>query len=244
MQTIIGVPQGSILGPVLFNIFLNDLLLINLRSIVCNFADDSKLYNCRETTESVVKNLQSDLKIVLKWFKNNQIMANPGKFQYMLLGKQKPLKIEIEGFQLESTKSVELLQISTDHNLTFDTQVSNICKTTRAKVKSLSRIRNALDEKQAKLLNNSFILSQFNCCTILWMFYSKTSYKKSEQIQKRGLQIAYNEPLMSLEELLIHNQGISVHHKHINTLLTEIYKIFSGENPYFMKSIFTKKDVI
>ena len=136
MQTIIGVPQGSILGPVLFNIFLNDLLLINLRSIVCNFADDSKLYNCRETTESVVKNLQSDLKMVLKWFKNNQIMANPGKFQYMLLGKHNPLKIEIQGFQLESTKSVELLQISTDHNLTFDTQVSNICKTTRAKVKS------------------------------------------------------------------------------------------------------------
>ena len=49
---------------------------------------------------------------------------------------------------------------------------------------------------------------------------------------------------MSLEELIIHDQGISVHRKHINTLLTEIYKTFSGENPYFMKSIFTKKDVI
>ena len=49
---------------------------------------------------------------------------------------------------------------------------------------------------------------------------------------------------MSLEGLLIHDQGISVHRKHINTLLTEIYKTFSGENPYFMKSIFTKKDVI
>ena len=49
---------------------------------------------------------------------------------------------------------------------------------------------------------------------------------------------------MSLEELLIRDQGISVHRKHINTLLTEVYKTFSGENPYFMKSIFTKKDVI
>ena len=76
------------------------------------------------------------------------------------------------------------------------------------------------------------------------MFCSKTSYKEIEQIQKRGLRIVYNEPHMSLEELLIRDQGISVHRKHINTLLTEIYKTFSGENPYFMKSISTKKDVI
>ena len=71
---------SSIFGLLLFTIFLNDLLLINLRSIVCNFADDNTLYYCGETTENVIKNLQSDLKIVLKWFKNNQMMANPEKF--------------------------------------------------------------------------------------------------------------------------------------------------------------------
>ena len=65
-------------------------------------------------------------------------MENPGKFQYMLLRKQKPPKIEIEEFQLESAKSVNLLGITIDYNLTFDTHVSNICKTASAKVKSLS----------------------------------------------------------------------------------------------------------
>ena len=50
-------------------------------------------------------------------------MANPGKFQYMLPGKHKPLKIEIEGFQLESAKSVNLLGITIDHNLAFDTHI-------------------------------------------------------------------------------------------------------------------------
>ena len=151
MQTIIEVPQGSILGPLLFYIFLNDLLLINLRSIVCNFADDNTLYYCGKTTENVIKNLQSDLKIVLKWFRNNQMMPNPRKFQYILLGKHKLLKIEIEGFQLESAKLVNLLGITINHNLTFDTHVSNICKTASAKVKSLSRIRNAFIRK-AKFL--------------------------------------------------------------------------------------------
>ena len=75
---------------------------------------------------------------MLKLFRNNQMMENPGKFQYMLLRKQKPPKIEIEEFQLESAKSVNLLGITIDYNLTFDTHVSNICKTASAKVKSLS----------------------------------------------------------------------------------------------------------
>ena len=87
------------------------------------------------------------------------MMANPWKFHYMLLGKHKPLKVEIERFQIESTKTVNLLRKTIDHNLTFDKHVSNICKTASAKVKSFSRIRNALDENQAKLLYNSFILS-------------------------------------------------------------------------------------
>ena len=127
IQTIIGVLQDSILGPLLFNIFSNNLLLTNLRSIVCNFSDDNTLYYCGETTENVIKSIQSDLKIVLKWFRNNQLIANLGKVKYMFLGKQKPLKIEIEGFHLESAKSVNLLEITIDHNLTFDTHVSNIC---------------------------------------------------------------------------------------------------------------------
>ena len=76
------------------------------------------------------------------------MIVNPGKFQYMLRGKHKPLKIEIEGFQLESAKSVKLSGITIDHNLTFDIHVSNICKTASEKVKSLSRIRNALDKNR------------------------------------------------------------------------------------------------
>ena len=119
------------------------------------------------------------------------MMTNLGKYQYMLLGKHKPSKIEIAGFQLESAKSVNLLRITIDHDLTFDTHISNICKMARAKIKSLSRIRNALDEIQAKLLYNYFIFSQINYCSIIWMFCSTTSYKKIEQKQKRGLRIVY-----------------------------------------------------
>ena len=161
----------------------------------------------------------------------------------MLLCKNQNLKLEIEGVKLESVKSVKLLGLEIDQKLTFASHISKLCATGSAKIKSLSRIRNALDEKQAKLLYNSFILLQFNYSSIIWMFCNKTNYKKIEKIQKRGLRIVYNEPQMSLEELLNRDQGLSVHCKHIITLLTEIYKTFAEENPHFMKDIFIQKEV-
>ena len=80
LKTIIGVPQGFILTFLFFNIFLNDLLLTKFRSIFGNIADDNTLYCCPETTEDVLQNLQSDPKILLKWFGSNQIITKPGKF--------------------------------------------------------------------------------------------------------------------------------------------------------------------
>ena len=119
------------------------MICYSLRSIVCN-------YCCKETTENVVENLKLVLGglAVIKWwliFGNFSICC-------LLLGKHKPSKIEIEGFKLESVKSVELLRITIDYNLTFDTHIPNICRTASAKIKSLSRNGNVLDEKQAKLI--------------------------------------------------------------------------------------------
>ena len=82
----IGVPQGSVLGPLLFNIFINDLCLINLDSEICNFADDNTLYSCGHDLQEIVTDLENDLSKLLDWFKSNGMVANPKKFQLMLLG--------------------------------------------------------------------------------------------------------------------------------------------------------------
>ena len=114
--------------------------------IDCNLAHDNILYCCGKTTENR-ESLQSDLKIMLDWFGKSRMMVNAGKLLYMFFGKHKPLKIEIEGLKQKSAKSVKLVGLIIDFNLTFDTHISNFCKTASAKMKSLSRIRNALDEK-------------------------------------------------------------------------------------------------
>ena len=81
-----GIPQGSILGPLLFNIFINDLFLFIEKSEVCNFADDNTLYVCDPSVENVINSLQTDLDNLIKWFTDNSLVANPSKFQLMFLG--------------------------------------------------------------------------------------------------------------------------------------------------------------
>ena len=86
LEILRGVPQGSILGPILFNIVINDLIFFIQETEVCNFADDTTIYSCSLNYEQVAHKLSNDTYIVLNWFKVNSMAANPGKFQIMFLG--------------------------------------------------------------------------------------------------------------------------------------------------------------
>ena len=209
---------------------------------IWNFADDNTIYSCAKSVNDVIENLQSDLKIALKWFKYNQMMANPGKFQFMILSKNTINKsITISNKTIESSKSVKLLGLIIDNKLNFGTHINNICKVASAKIKGLGGIRSRLNLSRAKILYNSFILSQFNYCCLDWMFCSKTLQNEINQIQKRALPIVYNEPNLNLDKLVELEKSITIHIKNIITLLTEVYKTTRGENPIFMYKIFTQK---
>ena len=113
---------------------------------ICNFADDNTIYSCAKSVNDVIENLQSDLKIALKWFKDNQMLANPGKFQFMILSKNKTdQSIVIDNKTIESSKSAKLLELTIDKKLNFGIHINNICKVAIAKIKSLGRIRLNLD---------------------------------------------------------------------------------------------------
>ena len=71
------VPQASILGPLLFNLFINDLFLFLEETNICNFADDNKIYRCDSVLEIILEDLQHDMKILLNWFKINLMKPNP-----------------------------------------------------------------------------------------------------------------------------------------------------------------------
>ena len=103
-----GVPQGSILGPILFNIFINDLFLFINEVELANFADDNTLYTSKKDVEEVLKVLEKESKSAIDWFKINDMIVNLDKFQAMILSfdnKEKKCDLNINNsFKLNINK--------------------------------------------------------------------------------------------------------------------------------------------
>ena len=129
---IMGVPQGSILGPLLSNLSINDLLFFILIASVHDFADDNTLSAFAETVSKLINILQSDSEVITDWFKKNQMIVNPDKFQIIILDKKKGdhtnENVVIDNKKIKTVPLVELLGIQLDDKLTFSPHIRNMCK--------------------------------------------------------------------------------------------------------------------
>ena len=155
---------------VLFNIFLNDLFLLQLNSYLVNYADDNHICFENENLLVLQKHLQDNSNIAVKWFNDNQTTANAGKFQSIILSRHSidEFDISLDGHVI----TLKMLGVTLDDKLKFNEHVRNMCQTVSCQINALKRISTFLNEQMWNACLQVFFQGKFqllsHCLAVLW----------------------------------------------------------------------------
>ena len=225
-ETVLGVPQGSVLGPLLFNIYLNDLFMFLEETEICNYADDTTIYACGPNIENVIMHLENDALKITEWFPNNCMKLNEDKCHVMIFGAKgsNETTIKIGEARVKESTEENLLGITFDQSFSFKQHVKALCKKACQKLHALARISRYMDTEKLQRLMRAFVLSHFSYCPLVWMFYNRALNHGINHIHERALRIAYKDYENDFGFLLEQSKSVPIHVRNLQLLMTEIYK--------------------
>lgn len=237
-----GVPQGSILGPILFNFFINDFILSLKQSKVANYADDNTIFVIDPCKDTMINVLTSECKVAISWFENNNMKANPEKFQLIYLGNHGIEQPVVLGPQcIYPVESVQLLGINIDCQLNFTNHISMIVKVAARKLNALKRLSHILNVECKLVLFRSYVLSRLLYCCIIWSFTTKANITMLEKLQKRGLRYVYSDYDSSYEELLDKSGLMSLESVWKRCIILQVFKIVHKSCPLYLCDLVVEK---
>jgi hypothetical protein len=242
----IGVPQGSVLGPLLFILYINDLPL-QLQSVLVNiFADDTLISASAKTFKEAAEILNRNLKIVSVWLRVNKVKLNVSKTKCLVvtISKNKLTKLSteltvnpiiIDDEPIEYVESFKYLGVIIDNHLRFEDHVTYVIRKIATKINYLGRMSRILSLNTKKLIYNCIIAPHFDyCASILWNA-SNENIKKLQLLQNKGmrtiLNCKYDAPI---RDMLCRLEWLNVRQKLALDVLVLIKKILNKEVPSYL----------
>ena len=188
-----GVPQGSILGPVLFNLYVIELTN-DISSQAIQYADDTTIYrHCKIINiRDSIKELESDIRDLLVWSKNHNLLFNSEKLQFIIffssrlskqLGTDRSYLIRSSGLSIEQKHNVKLLGILFDENLTWNDQINRIIKSSYGTLRALRNFSRFTPYHVRKTLAEALILSRLNYGSAVFAQIPKYLIRRLQKMQ-------------------------------------------------------------
>ena len=197
-----GAPQESVLGPLHFNIFMNDLCYFIKRVKLNAYADDQHLYDSDIDHIALYSRLDSEPQVTVKWFKVNGLMANLEKFKLLIFGETNvDFSFEMDGKRIKRSSDIDLLSMNIYSKLDFGKHVSTICEKANKQVQVIKRFRNLVPQSTRARLS-CFCTTYLSILLDMWHFCGIRSSQKLELVNKKALRSVLGDASSTYPELL------------------------------------------
>ena len=241
-----GVPQGSILGPLLFLLFINDLPLYVDNVFADLYADDTTLYDIQSSMEQIEENLQLSLNKLHVWCRNNGMVLNSAKTKVMLITtNQKRQRLCKTSFNLKykddslnMTSSDKILGVFVDNNLLWADHVKHICKKISTYIWLLSKIKYFLSQEHRVMFYKSYIQPHIDFCNIVWASSSLSNKEKIFKLQKRACRVILDYNVEDSNEALQSLKILSVYDRLFLRKAKFMFKVHHGIAPAYISENF------
>ena len=205
-----GVPQGSILGPLLFTIYVNDLPEAVVNSRTKQYADDTTIYLTSDNRIDLERGLSNDLALVDEWLRRNSLQLNVRKTQMIVLSRRrraaetKEIKVTLRNEAIVRSTKVKYLGVWIDNELKWSEHIAVVRRRCLLGLSKLRRLRDVLPVNIKKSVYNALIMPHLDYCSVLWQECSVKLQQKLQQVQNYGMRLILSQPPRTPSKELLH----------------------------------------
>ena len=185
-----GVPQGSILGLLLFLLYINDICGSSRLLRIILYSDDTNIFYSGENLDQLCATVNGELRGVMQWFNTNRLSVNLKKTNFVMFGspskirKLRKCEIFLENINISRTNTAKFLGVIIDETLSWKNHINNIKGKISKNIGIIKRLKYKLPEKTLNTLYNTLVFPYFNYCNIIWANNKPTRLKSLLVLQK------------------------------------------------------------